>query len=379
MAVNTEQRSIPDDITIQIFSWLPVTSLMRYRCVSKFYNTIVLEPNFVDLHSSNYCKINRGDTKLITCINGVCYSIEKHDEDGKATKFYQIENFSKLYNHINISYNYRLYFDYDNGLFCIWDMQNIAISNPSTGEVRCLPYLKCFDVSGEKFICSIGFEPEDKKYKVVLTINSQGGLSRAWVFTLGIDTSWREMIKYNEFVYDISPCSFGICISGIIYRFSQSPDFIVVFDVKSENFTSITTSIEFSNGLHESGYYEDYMLIDANGKLGILKFPPFRRTEYIHLWIFKEEWEHQLFQFPLEWKHEDIYLSTKKICKYGGEEIVFAINMTSSDVFVYFFYHVKNKSWRYLEVQEFPYWVENIFTYSETLFPLKNIGLPTII
>ncbi|KAG5616326.1 hypothetical protein H5410_016150 [Solanum commersonii] len=166
---------------------LPVTSLMRFRCVSKFYNTIVLEPDFVDLHSSNYSKINRGDTKLITCIHGVWYSIEKHDEDGNVTKFYQIQNFDKLYNHINIHFKYRLCFDYDNGLFCTWGVQYIAISNPSTREEL-------------KFICSIGFEPEEKKYKVVLTIDIEEGLLRAWVFTLDIDTSWREMIKYNQHI-----------------------------------------------------------------------------------------------------------------------------------------------------------------------------------
>ncbi|KAG5605027.1 hypothetical protein H5410_026519 [Solanum commersonii] len=58
-----EEDSIPRDITIQIFSWLPAKSLMRFRCISKFHNSIVLEPNFVYLHLSNYSKINGGDTK----------------------------------------------------------------------------------------------------------------------------------------------------------------------------------------------------------------------------------------------------------------------------------------------------------------------------
>lgn len=120
----------------------------------------------MDLHSSNYPLINRGDTKLITWIHDVCYSIEKHD--GKnTTKFYQIEYFDKLNNHIDIhfrDFRCRLCFDYDNGLFCKRGMQYVAISNPYTGEVRRLPYLKCFDPLGEelKFICSIGFEPKEK-------------------------------------------------------------------------------------------------------------------------------------------------------------------------------------------------------------------------
>ncbi|XP_049405274.1 putative F-box protein At1g47790 [Solanum stenotomum] len=142
MAMNSEEDSIPQDITIQIFSWLPVKSLMRFRCVSKFHSSIVLEPNFVDLHLSNYSKINRGETKLIACVDDVCYTIEDHhdEEDGNATKYHQIDNFSKLYDRIincRLAYNYHI--ESDNGLFCIWYLKYIAICNPATREVRFLP------------------------------------------------------------------------------------------------------------------------------------------------------------------------------------------------------------------------------------------------
>ncbi|KAG5614086.1 hypothetical protein H5410_013910 [Solanum commersonii] len=101
-------------------------------------------------------------------------------------------------------------------------------------------------------------------------------------------------------------------------------------------------------------------------------------TEDIHLWIFEKEWEHQMFQFPLEWKRDVMDLSTYLICKYGDEEIVFAINIISSDVLAYIFYHVKNKSWRYFKVEELS-GLHGMFTYSESIFPLENSGLPTTI
>ncbi|WMV17998.1 hypothetical protein MTR67_011383 [Solanum verrucosum] len=197
--------SIPQDITIQILSCLPVKSLIRFKCVSKFYNTIVTESYFVDLHSSNYSKINR----VIGFVDGVFYSTqeEEDEEDGNATKSYQLDNFA-------------------------------------TGEVRYLPYLKCYD--GSYGICSIGFEPKENEYKVLLTINK-----RAWVFTLGIDNSWREIISYGEHDYYISDLGYGHCIiSGILYRFSFPREFcIVAFDIKSEIFTTITMSIEFHNSI----------------------------------------------------------------------------------------------------------------------------------
>ncbi|KAG5605028.1 hypothetical protein H5410_026520 [Solanum commersonii] len=137
-------------------------------------------------------------------------------------------------------------------MVCFVYLKYIAICNPATREVRLHP-----DVphEGEDFICSIGFEPEESKYKVVVTIES-----RAWVFTLGIDKSWREMIKYDEHGFSIARYISGICISGIIYRVCLDPDYcIVAFDVKLEIFTSITMSIELCRKCSDC----DNMLIEV--------------------------------------------------------------------------------------------------------------------
>ncbi|KAG5614095.1 hypothetical protein H5410_013919 [Solanum commersonii] len=158
--------SIPQDITIQILSCLPVKSLIRFKCVSKFYNTIVTKSYFVDLRSSNYSKINR----VIGFVDGVFLLYTR----GGRWKGHQL---CPHIDHISNCWGY------DNGLFCMWNMQYIAIFNPATGEVRYLPYLKCFE--GPYCVCSIGFEPEENKYKVLLTMNKENPfeLSRAWVFT----------------------------------------------------------------------------------------------------------------------------------------------------------------------------------------------------
>ncbi|XP_027771920.1 putative F-box protein At1g32420 [Solanum pennellii] len=364
MSMNTEEQSISQGIMIQIFSWLLVKSLIRFRCVSKFHNSLVFEQSFMDLHLSNYSKINHGNTNLIAYPYDVCYSIEQE-------KFSKIENFDKFYDHTKYDW---ACFDYVNGLFCVWNTLWITIFNPATREVRYFPYLKCFD---GKFTCSIGFEPEENKYKVVLTSDVHKGLSRAWVFTLGIDKSWREMIKYDRHDFHIIPHRSGICISGTLYRFNYYPEFcIVAFDVKSEIFTSITIPIEFGNNLDKNKRIKDYMLIEVNGKLGILNFSEVYRTRNMDLWIFgEEEWEHQIFQFPLGWNLRDMLFHAQNICMYGGEEIAFAINIEYA--FFCFFYNVKNKSWRHYEVQNFCNWGGNIYTYSERLFPLENIGSPT--
>lgn len=84
----------------------------------------------MDIHLSKYSKINGGDTKWIACVDDVCYTSEDHhdEEDGNATKYHQIDNFSKLYDRI---INFRLYYNYpfesDSGLFCICDLKKTSI------------------------------------------------------------------------------------------------------------------------------------------------------------------------------------------------------------------------------------------------------------
>ncbi|KAM3237217.1 putative F-box protein [Capsicum annuum] len=282
---------------------------MRFRCISKFYNSIVVEPNFVNLHLSHYSTINLGDTKLILWLNGSLYAIQDDDEDGNANKYHKIENFNRLHDHFNGAVNYHDNCESSNGLFCIWDVKYIAICNPSTSEVRFLPYLQDFDI--DKYL--IGFEPGENKYKVVLSIDILGGIGRAWVFTLGVDKSWREVTENG---HRTSPYRSGVCISGIICRFSHTPEFcIVAFDVKSETFTTIQVYWRLYNTLHEC--LPDYILIQVKGKLGILNFLNLWDREEIYLWVLgeDEQWEeYEKIRFPSGWK--DISLDNAMAYKY---------------------------------------------------------------
>lgn len=50
---NSRNSSIPEEIICDIFSRLPVDSLMRFKCLSKSYNALISNPYFVDTHHSH--------------------------------------------------------------------------------------------------------------------------------------------------------------------------------------------------------------------------------------------------------------------------------------------------------------------------------------
>ncbi|TKY53587.1 F-box protein [Spatholobus suberectus] len=41
---------LPEELLVEILSWVSVKALMRFRCVSKWWNSLVLDPTFVKLH-----------------------------------------------------------------------------------------------------------------------------------------------------------------------------------------------------------------------------------------------------------------------------------------------------------------------------------------
>ena len=115
---------------------------------------MVSESAFLDIH-----KCHSVGTKFLLHGEGVYYTAEEK-KDGKASaSVLQLDNF---YNY-NPAYS-RL--NCVNGLFCAWEsscMQPAAICNPTTKQVRLLTNPnegKCSNTF------SLGFDPEENKYKV---------------------------------------------------------------------------------------------------------------------------------------------------------------------------------------------------------------------
>jgi len=50
MEFEKSEVSIPHEIIFEIFSWLPVKSLMRFKCVSGLCNSLIFESAFLHIH-----------------------------------------------------------------------------------------------------------------------------------------------------------------------------------------------------------------------------------------------------------------------------------------------------------------------------------------
>lgn len=205
----------------------------------------------------------------------------------------------------------------------------------------------------------MGYDPEEKTYKVVMMVNEY---SRNWVFTLGTDKSWREIKSDIKFVVTTND---AVCASGVIYMLGSCREgnpFIVAFDVKNENFRVIT----LWNSSDHSGYC---YLKNLNGKLAILYIKNLSCGDYMDLWILgnetrKEEWENRIVKIPQQ---------STTFCSSSDGDILFTKRFNSRQL-ICFCYDVTKKSWRNFEIEGLPEQnlINGIYSYVESLFPVEK-------
>ncbi|KAG5590776.1 hypothetical protein H5410_041290 [Solanum commersonii] len=174
--------TLPQELIVEIFLWLPVMSLLRFWCVSKFFDALVLDSDFIHVH--HLCSMTRdGGTRFLMGKAGDLY-VADLNEDGNT---------------------YRWNFDRHNQYF----------NGP----------------------CVNGYEPVEKKYKVLMQVQNSSGHARNFIFTLSIDKSWRKIKDIINFFpcFSMKTCS----IKGFIYMMDDPKNSIVAFDLRDEKFRII--------------------------------------------------------------------------------------------------------------------------------------------
>ncbi|XP_019158824.1 PREDICTED: putative F-box protein At3g52320 [Ipomoea nil] len=197
--------SLPEDILVEILSKLPAKSLVRFRCVSKFFCALIANHGFGVLH--------RSLSLTLPSRAGVLISIESRTQHSTAGPCaYYTLNFSEEENprRGTLQANRVGYLDAkpyllsssSDGLICVSSIANgdVAVCNVSTGQRIFLPTIQYKNDSA----LLLGYDSESKRYKVLMSVCRNIGKKimgplcyehKHWVFTVGVDKSWREIKK----------------------------------------------------------------------------------------------------------------------------------------------------------------------------------------
>uniref|UniRef100_A0A7N2R2N3 F-box domain-containing protein n=2 Tax=Quercus lobata TaxID=97700 RepID=A0A7N2R2N3_QUELO len=214
---------LPDEVVLKILHRLPVKSLIRFRCVSKSWNSLITTPSFINSHLS----YNSSNSDKLIVRHGVGKPYLEHYkliEDNNDSSSVQIQ-------HIDFplaSSRFRLIGSV-NGLLCLCELERYVLWNPSIRKFITLPN-PCITVKSHGEIdhrSAFGFDPRTNDYKVVRI-----------VFQDGTKTSEAAKIPVVE-IYSLNEGSWRITSAGN----SFSPGFM--FNDAGQPSASLNGAVHF--------------------------------------------------------------------------------------------------------------------------------------
>lgn len=314
---------LPDELIVEILKKLPAKSLMKFKCVSKSFNSLMSDPSFIESHQKSYMTeffINR--------LRMEYYRLSKTDEDLLSTCPLEYLDQSCFRNLKCMQST--------NGLVCLWNNHgDIAICNPFIKQHIFLPRQQHYS---RTIYAGIGFDPTTKTHKVFKEeIIFESGKVMYSIFTIGIDKSWREIngwINFRPMFYN------SVCIDGVIYFINNCVRDVIAFSVRHEKFIR---RIPFPTKEWPLRWCDfTPILVETKGQVAILGHVYFDFGKIALYTSEIEPWVKHIIELPLEYKNITRSLSFLSTTNPKGD--ILSIPETKNPPL--FLYDDEKKEWR---------------------------------
>ncbi|XP_031092208.1 putative F-box protein At1g32420 [Ipomoea triloba] len=371
--------SIPQEIVFEILSKLSAKTLVRLRCVSKPFCALIADHGFGVVH--------RSLSLTLPSRAGVLISIGSQSPHARRPSAYYTLNFSPGRRPGMLQANRVGYLDAQSflcssssdGLIICVSRPNgdFAVCNVSTGQRIFLPTL----IQYQNCALHLGYDSQSKRYKVLMSVLIRSPMRsrgicfeyKHWVFTVGVDKSWREINNYCSspfypFVGYRYPyySNTSVYIDGVIYSYNSLSEnnmvpryHIVAFEVGCESFSMITLPDKVSPPHY---FLKNSALLEVEGQLAIVlvRLPELGEGDGLcYIWTWeksKEDWEEITMTIPLKWDRMNIKYARllRFATNYDGEIVLLCIY---AEKFFILVCNLKSEAWRKFDVsgvEDFP-------------------------
>ncbi|KAI5678324.1 hypothetical protein M9H77_09274 [Catharanthus roseus] len=367
--------NLPEDTLIEILLRLPVKTLVRFKCVSKSWFSLLTCPSFIDMHLK--FSLTRDDEfVLINRSEEPCQNIlSLHNDD---------EFLSILVPNLEIQYLndespeikapndqcFKLVGSSCNGIVCLFNDHNFALFNPATRQIRILPpHPPCPEgFYSYTEVLGFGFDAATDDYKVVIIsqldfrnpLDDHPNISvrhfdldfwEAKIYSFTKD-SWKELDYVPPLIHSFRPTGFDLFfndrihyIIGVGYECECRDPSILSLDISTELFHKFGyPKADKTSTDEDTGDYESLAII--NDALALIlytgKYPdPHPFEQFIDVWIMKEygneeSWSKQYSIGPLSgiirpisiWKNNRILLERV----IGGDLDHYEVQLAACDL-----------------------------------------------
>ncbi|XP_074267380.1 F-box protein CPR1-like [Silene latifolia] len=137
--------SLPEDLIVEILSWVPVTTLLRFKSASKSFLNLIICPGFVKLHLRRSLIRNAS----VTLLRWRGVFLASFDSDHPQRPVVQLDvhpDVIKFFEPFRFEDNPKLYYPMItgicNGVVCFGKAKEFVLYNPATRDYRQIPRLK---------------------------------------------------------------------------------------------------------------------------------------------------------------------------------------------------------------------------------------------
>ncbi|KAL3567716.1 hypothetical protein D5086_030367 [Populus alba] len=234
---------LPQEIIVDILTYLPAKSLIRFKCVCRSWRSLISDPQFSKLHLKRAYEDESMNRQRLLVATDPLYSVDfEAASDGDNGNALVKLPYPNAESHKD-SFAVGLFLGSCDGIVCILDeVDNVVLWNPSTRESKKLPGPSSF--LNKDFSTGLGYDSSTDDYKMVIASSATATGSdqiMVEVFTLKTNT-WRTVQG------SLSGITLGGRYEGVFWNgallwlgkqeggAAHDLDVIVPFDIEEEKF-----------------------------------------------------------------------------------------------------------------------------------------------
>ena len=289
---------LPEEVVLEILQRLPVKSLIRFRCVSKSWNSLITTSAFIKSHLTR--SLPKSSNKLIVrhCVDSPHvehYKLIDNNNDSPSDQIQHIDFplTSRRINHF-------LLIGSANGLFSLFEQDRFVLWNPSIRKFITLPK-PCITVKKYGLVTcrsAFGFDPRTNDYKVVriafqcrTNTSEEAKIPLVEVYSLS-EGSWRITSAGDSFSPRISFDDWrqpSASLNGAVHFVTKDRDnkwcpLVSSFDLGDEVFREMSVPNGALTGID---YFHTSVI---GGSLSLLCHDTHKNTvnKFCSIWVMKE-------------------------------------------------------------------------------------------
>ncbi|KAM0024027.1 putative F-box domain-containing protein [Helianthus debilis subsp. tardiflorus] len=280
--------SIPTETMEDIFSRLPIKSILRFRSLSKPWLLRLSSPSFTKLHST---RANR--TFLFISAHDRSarkqHLLSASHDGGPVTHLITLDDLSCIIEAQHL--NGLVY------LTCVKRQTQACtfVVNPSTRKIFNVPdpSSDVKDLYYPRIRYLFGFDESTNEHKILMIRDLSQPSREIMIFSMST-YSWRKIHAQPPVGFSWDRLRFNtyqnVCVNSVVHlMLTESESFdILAFDLRTEKFSIITTPQGVMPEIYHVALQDDPYIIKVNGCIGVVCYDSVEETNQMHIWILQD-------------------------------------------------------------------------------------------